>query len=82
MNNALRLRYERDGNRIDLDRAVTVGETAVHALPADPGLLSNLACAYMNRFELEGSFRDADRAVETFNRPWPRPGCGLRTEPA
>jgi tetratricopeptide (TPR) repeat protein len=68
LNNALRLRYERSGDRTDLDRAVTVGETAVRALPADPGLLSNLACAYMNRFELEGSFGDSDRAVEAFTR--------------
>jgi hypothetical protein len=74
LNNALRLRYERDGNRSDLDRAVTVGESAVHALPAHPGLLSNLACAYMDRFELEGSFGDADRAVKTFERALAAPG--------
>ncbi len=69
---AHRRRYERDGDRADLDQAVSAGEEAVaimdrHGAQAvEPW--SNLAAAYWSRYRLHGSLDDLQRVIGLFER--------------
>ena len=65
---ALQSRFERFGDRVDLDAAVAVGRAAVEATSADhpdrAGCLSNLSIVLRLRFERFGDRADLDAAVE------------------
>ncbi len=64
---ALQRRFERAGDRADLDAAIAAGEQAVAASPADhPGraaMLADLGVALRIRFERAGDLADLDTAV-------------------
>ena len=77
---ALRTRFERTGDRADLDAAIDAGQQAVAASPADhpdrAGYLSNLGNALRTRFERTGDQADLDAAIDlSAGRRWrpPRP---------
>jgi RNA polymerase sigma-70 factor (sigma-E family) len=65
---ALRVRFERTGEIVDLDSAIEVGRAAVAALPADhidrAKAISNLGRALAERFERTGEIADLDSAIE------------------
>ena len=64
---ALTTRFERTGNRADLDAAIAACQQAVAASPADDpdraGRLSNLGAALRTRFERTGDRADLDAAI-------------------
>ncbi|MEV2242089.1 tetratricopeptide repeat protein [Micromonospora sp. NPDC049891] len=62
---SLRMRFDRDADAADLDRAITVGRTAgMVAAPRERmGALSQLSVAYYMRFELTGDAGDLDEAI-------------------
>ncbi|MFF1980648.1 CHAT domain-containing protein, partial [Streptomyces sp. NPDC058198] len=61
---------ERTGDLSDLDQAVTTGQEAVHATPADhpnrAGYLNNLGIALRDRFERTGDLAGLDQAIGRF----------------
>ncbi|MEV7964614.1 CHAT domain-containing protein [Sphaerisporangium sp. NPDC088356] len=65
-------RYQVDGSKEDLERAVSCGRRAVAAIPGgDPGLsdaLGNLGNALLLRSRLTGSATDLDEAVALYRR--------------
>ena len=65
---ALRMQFERSGDRDVLDEAVAASRAAVEALPADhpdrPGGLSNLGVALRTRYEHAGAAADLDAAIQ------------------
>ncbi len=62
-------RYERTGERADLDSAVGVCDAAVRAAPhEDADLLGQLGGALRTRFDLDQDKSDLDRAIECFRR--------------
>ncbi|BCJ47652.1 CHAT domain-containing protein [Actinoplanes ianthinogenes] len=65
--NALRLRFDRFGDRADIDEAIHVGTAALAEAPADfparAGLLTNLGLALHARHERTGAAEDLDEAL-------------------
>ena len=67
LGSALRIRFERMGELMDLDEAIRVGDAAVAATPDNSprraGRLSNLGIALRARFERTAQMKDLDEAV-------------------
>jgi tetratricopeptide (TPR) repeat protein len=64
LGNALRLRYDRDGQIADLAEAITVTEQAIAFDPEDPAARGNLGLMLTVRFQRLGNRADIDHAVE------------------
>ena len=91
-------RFGRTGQQADLDRAITTGQEAVDATPADhpgrPSRLSNLGAALRSRFERTGQQADVDQAITVLreavdatpaghpDRPWHLSNLGRRAADA